>query len=769
MKLNIRKKIIIYTMMTTIVFYLMVVGYLLNSLYQTSYKDALIKIEQEAESIAKSVSIEFENSLTTARTLAQAFTIYRTMPEEEWTKLFISMYTPILELNPHIFYIWDSWEYNKYRPGYTKNHGRLVMNLRREDGKIISEILERDLDGDGTLYSGLKRLNHETVMEPYLDEGPASEQVMVVSYIAPIQINAEYCGLVGLDANMASLQNLIVKANTIKGGYATLVSHGGIIAGHPRTALIGKHINNVIPQEAELHRLQENIAKGRKLHYLRKSNKGDYVVYWSPVNTLKQVAPWSVAVVVPYDSIFTGLRRTLIIAAIISALGLLLITIGALLVSNSISRPIAQMTQSLNRLADGEMSSELTLSLHTGDELEEMSQALNTSLQGLNNKAQFAGAIGEGRYDTALNLLSERDALGKSLLQMRDSLQRASQEEAARRHEAQIAAWTTAGQAKLGELLRQHSDDLQHLCDDVVGELVRYLGANQGALFLLSDTPQDDGALRHFEMMAAYAWDRRKHMRRTVEEGEGLVGACALERAPIYMTDVPPDYITIGSGLGQANPRCILLVPLLSDNQVVGVFELASFRPLEPHEVEFVERACAGVAGTIIGVRMNARTRELLEQSQMQAEEMRAQEEEMRQNLEELQATQEEVARKTEENEGLVNAIQVSSFVVEYDLNGNVTNINDAYLTLTGLTRADVIGKHHSDRLHMSPEQLTNYTKFWDDLRAGYTRKQRTKVDINGRRIPMLEVYIPVKDAFGQVQRVMKLAYEYSEFLDGDA
>ena len=141
----------------------------------------------------------------------------------------------------------------------------------------------------------------------------------------------------------------------------------------------------------------------------------------------------------------------------------------------------------------------------------------------------------------------------------------------------------------------------------------------------------------------------------------------------------------------------------------------------------------------------------------------------MRQNLEELQATQEEVARKTEESEGLVNAIQGSSFVVEYDLNGNVTDINDAYLRLTGLTRAEVIGQHHSDRLHMSSEQQANYNKFWDDLRAGHTRKQRIKVEINGHRVPMLEVYIPVKDAFGQVKRVMKLAYEYSEFLNGDA
>ncbi|MBQ9469758.1 MAG: HAMP domain-containing protein, partial [Bacteroidales bacterium] len=396
MKINIRSKILLYMLVTTIVFYLMVVGYLLRTLWTNSYNDALIKIEQEAETIAKSVGIEFENKLSTARTLSQAFTIYKTMPEEEWTRLFISMYTPILERTPQIFYIWDSWEYNKYKPNYTKTHGRLVTNLRRENGKIVSDVLERDTDSEGVLYSGLKKLNHETIMDPYIDEGPASEKIMVVSYIAPIQINDEFCGLVGLDADMGNLQDLIVKANTIKGGYATLVSHGGIIAGHPKTALIGKHINDVIPKESETHRLQEKIEQGRALHYVRQDANDSYVVYWCPVNTIDQVAPWSVGVVVPYDSIFSGLHRTLLIGALISLLGLLLITGGALFVSNNISRPIAQMTQRLNRLADGEMSQEQSQELRTGDELEEMSRALDTSLRSLNSKAQFAEAIGNG-------------------------------------------------------------------------------------------------------------------------------------------------------------------------------------------------------------------------------------------------------------------------------------------------------------------------------------------------------------------------------------
>ena len=117
------------------------------------------------------------------------------------------------------------------------------------------------------------------------------------------------------------------------------------------------------------------------------------------------------------------------------------------------------------------MSDELTLQMNTGDELEEMSNALNISITGLNSKARFAKDIGEGTYDSELELLSDRDALGQSLIQMRDNLQRASEEESARRLEAERAAWASAGLARFGELLRLYNDNLQKLSDGVVDML----------------------------------------------------------------------------------------------------------------------------------------------------------------------------------------------------------------------------------------------------------------------------------------------------------
>src|SRR5690606_30533085 len=129
-----------------------------------------------------------------------------------------------------------------------------------------------------------------------------------------------------------------------------------------------------------------------------------------------------------------------------------------------------------------------------------------------------------------------------------------------------------------------------------------------------------------------YAYDRHRYGEKRISIMEGLIGQAALEKDYIYLTDVPEDYISISSGLGYAKPSVVIIYPLIYQENVYGVLEMASFRKLKPFEIDFLGKFTEALAASISSSRTAEQTRQLLEESRQMAEEMKAQEEELRQN-----------------------------------------------------------------------------------------------------------------------------------------
>ena len=94
----------------------------------------------------------------------------------------------------------------------------------------------------------------------------------------------------------------------------------------------------------------------------------------------------------------------------------------------------------------------------------------------------------------------------------------------------------------------------------------------------------------HCREATVYAFEKRKYVNKQVRKGQGLVGEVYQEGSTVYLTEVPEDYINITSGLGESNPRSILLTPLNLNDEIYGVVELASFKAFQPYQIEFVEK-----------------------------------------------------------------------------------------------------------------------------------------------------------------------------------
>jgi len=289
------------------------------------------------------------------------------------------------------------------------------------------------------------------------------------------------------------------------------------------------------------------------------------------------------------------------------------------------------------------------------DELGHMAINLNILIDGLRKISLFANEMGKGNFGSKFEPLSEKDTLGNALLSMREELKTASEEEAKRKEEDQQRNWASQGIARFSEILRENNNNIEDLSFNVISHLVKYVGANQGGLFVLNHEQTNDAIL---EMSACYAYDRKKFMHKTYALGEGLIGRCAQENESIFLTEIPKGYTEITSGLGNDDPTCLFIVPLNANEKVLGAIELAAFEVLQPYKLEFIEKIAESIASTLATVKINIQTKQLLEQSRRQAEDMATQEQEMRQNMEQLRATQEQSAKKEAELLQQINALK---------------------------------------------------------------------------------------------------------------
>ncbi|SFB79746.1 GAF domain-containing protein [Flexibacter flexilis DSM 6793] len=247
----------------------------------------------------------------------------------------------------------------------------------------------------------------------------------------------------------------------------------------------------------------------------------------------------------------------------------------------------------------------------------------------------FADTIGQGNYDADFSI-SEHDKLANSLHTMRQKLKTVADEDRKQN-------WANIGLAQMNDLLRQDSSDEIGFYRSFLTQFVKYTKANQAGLFLIREAEHTDPYL---ELVACVAYDRQKYLKKKMDLRDGLIGQAIFEKEMLYMTEIPQNYIRITSGLGDAPPSHLLIIPLIYNDQTYGAIEMASFFAFEKHHRDFIQKIAENLASTVGILNTNVQTKKLLESVQAQTQKMRVQEEEMRQNLEELSATQEELIRK---------------------------------------------------------------------------------------------------------------------------
>ncbi|MEX0929674.1 MAG: response regulator, partial [Balneolales bacterium] len=223
--------------------------------------------------------------------------------------------------------------------------------------------------------------------------------------------------------------------------------------------------------------------------------------------------------------------------------------------------------------------------------------------------------------------------------------------------------WLKTNLARFTRML-QGQKNLQEISRLLLSELAPVVSA-QHAVFYSMERNGDTSGEHSFNLLASYGYRERKPQTKKFEIGEGLIGQCAYEKERILLNDVPADYIQITSGLGEATPINIAILPVVFENEVKGVIELASFRKFSETHLSFLEQLTESIGIVLNTIKTTMQTESLLEQSQTLAADLQHQQEDLQQANEELEDKARTLAEQKAEVENKNQQVEFAKVALE--------------------------------------------------------------------------------------------------------
>ncbi|MBN2892426.1 MAG: GAF domain-containing protein [Bacteroidales bacterium] len=670
----------------------------------------------------------------------------------------------IIEETPQFLSLGISWEIYGIDTTYKKNHGRYRYLYYWENGKITTRIDTMDIEGDniGSLYYLFKISKLDDVTDIYFDSysGKKEDEELMSSIGIPIVKNDTYIGLVACDIALERFYNIIQDVKPFNEAQTFLVSQNGKIVANSTGEHINKPLTNILGSSVTSRNLLFNIKEAKSMSFVEKDSLGNKNLiiiepfYFGNINS-----SWSIGVILPMNIINQDANKVFRIGVVLAIIGLILMVLTTLIIINTITKPINLAAESLKQLSQMKIGNDLKLSSKNTDEIGQMINSINTLVDSLAEIKDFAYEISKGNLNAKLQLKGETDVLGQALLEMQRSLKIAKIEEEKRDTEEAMQKWSIEGESEISAILREYAQDIDQLTYNIVSYLVKYTDSLQGAIFVIND---EDNTI---ELQAAYAYNRRKFLNKSIPFGVGLIGRSVQEAETIYINDIPSGYTSISSGLGEEQPRSLLIVPFKFNEVIYAVIELASFRDFKPYVRRFIERIGISVASTVANLRITLKTNTLVGDLQKRSNELSTQEEVMRQNLEEMQATQDEMIRKANEYESVVNALNQVSYVIEYDMNRRITSINEKFLRLIGKTKREMLGTRQGAFM-MDDDRDEQLDKLWENLMMGRVTMFTQQVAIGTRSLWFSEAYIPIFDESGKPHKVINISNDLTNLME---
>ncbi len=287
------------------------------------------------------------------------------------------------------------------------------------------------------------------------------------------------------------------------------------------------------------------------------------------------------------------------------------------------------------------------------DNVNQLSATLTTQVRAI---ADVATAVTKGDLTRSIGVEASgevavlKDNINEMIRNLRETTEKNTEQD-----------WLKTNLARLARMLQGQRDPMT-VSKMILSELAPLVNAVQGVFYGVVGR---NGTDAHLVFQAGYAYKSRKGQAPQFRIGEGLIGQCALEKKRILVTDVPADYVRITSGLGEAGPLNIIVLPVLFEGEVRAVIELASFQRFSQTHQDFLDQLTESIGIVLNNIEANSRTEDLLKQSQSLANELQSQQDQLQRTNEQLAEKARLLAQQNAEIEQKRDEVEVAKSLVE--------------------------------------------------------------------------------------------------------
>lgn len=385
---------------------------------------------------------------------------------------------------------------------------------------------------------------------------------------------------------------------------------------------------------------------------------------------------------------------------------------------------------------------------------EEIIQNLKKLFDKFQKTNKIIDLISKGKEKEIDESLLENSLLKTSFKNLISNLISIKKKEEERRKAEEEEKWISEGVMQISEVFKLNNENVVLLAEEIISQLVNYTKAAQGTIFIYDEDLDSE----NLKLVAGYAYNRKRYIEDKVPLGRGLVGACAKEKHPIILKQVPEDYYKIETAIGQSAPKSVYIYPLLIENNLLGVIELASFDILGQKEVKYIEKVASNISISLSNAQNNLKTVRLLEKSRSQNEEIEFRELKLQNIIEEHKEHKIQLENQKKEFEQYLKAINTAVAIISINHKGKIKNINENARNILGLK-----GKSQNliSLLDLKDDTPGTRLLFKENLemsnQGNLIRQESEYLTLDKKTVHVYEFWNPVKNIDNKIEEILIL------------